>query len=525
MLSYTLLPKILNMSLTGGIVIALVLLIRLPLRKAPKIFSYALWAVVLFRLLCPVSFSSDFSLLNFFNSPTVTENSITYIPADIAHNVNQQVNLPISGISNAVNNALMQSEEQTATNPLEEPMAIGTLLWLAGIAAMLIYSVISLLKLKRKLTGAVWLRGNIYLADHVTTPFVIGVIRSRIYLPSALSERERDYIILHEQTHIRRLDHIVKLVAFLALSIHWFNPLVWVAFVCCMKDMEMSCDEAVMKKMGDGIRADYSSSLLSLATGRKILAGAPLAFGEGNTKGRIKNIMNFKKPAAWVIITAVIVCVVITVCLLTNPEDKYADSPYQWTNSVTVADVSSCSYTIREEQSFTSEVTDSQLEELVGILNSIEPETIHTGRGIPGIISVMVRCGNHEYLMRYGGDVVEITFDSETADLYGDGIWEIHNDALNAFMENLLNSDMLPTSDDETAQTANDAYNTSATASEQAQAVLDSVVSDGTTAMTLTAADGVGGGRYEVPSNPNQVSGFDSSFDWSYAESGAAPSP
>jgi beta-lactamase regulating signal transducer with metallopeptidase domain len=196
---------------------------------------------------------------------------------------------------------------------------------------MLIYSVISLLKLKRKLTGAVWLRCNIYLADSHLTPFVIDVIRPRIYLPSALSERERDYIILHERTHIRRLDHIVKLAAFLALSIHWFNPLVWVAFMCCMKDMEMSCDEAVMKKMGDGIGADYSASLLSLATGRKILAGAPLAFGEGNTKSRIKNVLHYKKPTFWIVAGSVLAGDINEFCVainydITTDSDSYLNS-------------------------------------------------------------------------------------------------------------------------------------------------------------------------------------------------------
>lgn len=332
---YTLFPKILNMSLTAGIVIVLVLLARLPLRKAPKIFSYALWAIVLFRLLCPISFSTEFSLLGVFHAPAVTNSSIAYIPADIVHTTNPQVDLPLPGVSKAINDTLPQGEEQTSADPLEAPMAIATLLWLGGIAAMLIYSVVSLLLLRRKLIGAVRLRENIYLADHISTPFVIGVIRPKIYLPSTLAEQEQSYIILHEQTHIRRLDHIVKLVAFLALTLHWFNPLVWVAFILSGKDMEMSCDEAVMKKMNGDIQADYSASLLSLATGRKIFAGAPLAFGEGDTKSRIKNVMNYKKPAFWIVIAATIVICVLAVCLLSNPlgstdisTDDFLDFPY-----------------------------------------------------------------------------------------------------------------------------------------------------------------------------------------------------
>jgi beta-lactamase regulating signal transducer with metallopeptidase domain len=275
---YTLFPKILNMSLTAGIVIVLVMLARLPLKKAPKIFSYALWAVVLFRLLCPISFSSDFSLLGAFHDPTVTNGSIAYIPADIVHTTNPQVDLPLPCASKVINESLPQGAEQTGADPLEAPMAIATLLWLGGIVAMLVYSVISLLLLRRTLVGAVRLRANIYLADHIATPFVMGVIRPKIYLPSALSGQEQEYIILHEQTHIQRLDHIVKLVAFLALALHWFNPLVWAAFILSGKDMEMSCDESVMGHMDRDIRREYSTSLLSLATGRKIISGIPLAF-------------------------------------------------------------------------------------------------------------------------------------------------------------------------------------------------------------------------------------------------------
>lgn len=335
---YTLFPKILNMSLTAVIIIALVLLARLPLRKAPKVFSYALWAVVLFRLVCPLSFSSEFSLLGLFNTPTATASnsgiysSITYIPSDIVHTEYPRVDLPLPGVSKAINENLPQGREQIAADPLEFPMSSATILWLCGIVAMLIYSLYSLLRLKRKLVGAVRLRENIYLADRIATPFVIGVIRPKIYLPSTLLEREREYIILHERTHIRRLDHIVKLLSFLALTLHWFNPLVWLAFILSGKDMEMSCDEAVMKKMDGDIRADYSASLLSLATGRKIFAGAPLAFGEGDTKSRIKNVMNYKKPAFWVVIATLVAVLAICVGLAANPRNNtsFTDSLLQY---------------------------------------------------------------------------------------------------------------------------------------------------------------------------------------------------
>jgi beta-lactamase regulating signal transducer with metallopeptidase domain len=320
---YTLLPQILNMSLTAAIVIVLVLLARLPLRKAPKIFSYVLWAVVLFRLVCPVSFSSQFSLMGLFPVPPSsasgsTYSSMSYIPPDIVHAESPQINLPIPGFNDAINNNLPQGEEQLVADPLELPMAGATILWLSGIAVMLIYSVTSLIRLRGKLIGAVRLRNNIYLADHLASPFVIGVICPKIFLPSTLPEEEQSYVILHEQTHIRRFDHIIKMLAFLALAVHWFNPLVWVAFVCCIKDMEMSCDERVLKQMGGELKGEYGASLLSLATGRRVINGSPLAFGEGNIKERIRNVMNFKKPSAWVIALSIVLVAALIIGFAAN---------------------------------------------------------------------------------------------------------------------------------------------------------------------------------------------------------------
>lgn len=337
---YTLLPKILNMSLTAGIVIVFVLFARILLKKVPKIFSYVLWAVVLFRLVCPVSFSSEFSLIGLLNAPAATNGSVSFIPADIVHTEHPRVDLPVPGLNEVINENLPQGEEQLAADPLEWQVAAATVLWLCGVAAMLIYSAVSLLLLRRKLTGAVRLQrtmqsspafnremsssshGNIYLADHIPSPFVLGIIHPKIYLPSTLTEQEQSYVILHEQIHIRRFDYIFKMIAFLALAMHWFNPLVWVAFLLCSRDMEMSCDERVLKEMGNGIKADYSASLLSLAAGRRLINGSPLAFGEGNIKGRIKNVLNFRKPAAWVIAASVVIVIALSVGSAANKADS-----------------------------------------------------------------------------------------------------------------------------------------------------------------------------------------------------------
>ena len=308
---------ILNMSMTGSIVILLVMLARLILRRAPKIFSYALWAVVLFRLLCPVAFTAPVSALKALE-PKVQEASestsvIYFIPAE----VNQNSDFAFVPAENQWTEPVQVEEPEHTRLDL---MTVASYVWLAGTGIMIAYSVIQYVRLRLKLIGAMAYRGNVYRADYIDTPFVMGILSPKIYLPSDVPTNERKYIIAHERHHISRFDHIIKLLAYSALCIHWFNPLVWAAFILAGKDMEMSCDEAVIRKMGSQIRADYSASLLRLATHKKIIAGMPLAFGEGDTKGRVMNMAKWKKPKLWVSLTCLLLCATILVACAVNPE-------------------------------------------------------------------------------------------------------------------------------------------------------------------------------------------------------------
>jgi len=368
---YTFLPKILNMSLTASVAIVFVLLLRLLLKKAPKVISYALWGVVLIRLLCPVSIESGLSLFGLFDTPTasVTDrtSAVEYVPSNIVHTEYPEVVLPVPGVGEAITEVLPQGEEQLRADPMEAPVSISTYVWAGGVLIMAVYGFVTYLRLRRRLVTASPLRENIYLADDIDSPFVMGLIRPKIYLPSAMEEREQSYIILHEQHHIRRLDHIVKALAFVALCVHWFNPLVWVAFILSGKDMEMSCDEAVVRKLGTEIRADYSASLLSLATGKRIIAGMPLAFGEGDTRGRIKNLANWKKPAFWVVLVAVIACVVLAVCLLTNPAGYRVD----FTNNEIVS--ASCfDFRSGDDETLSNDLNQAQIDELMSRLKDVK---------------------------------------------------------------------------------------------------------------------------------------------------------
>ena len=328
---HRLFPIVCNMSLTASVVILAVLAVRLLLRRAPKVFSYALWAVVLFRLLCPVSVTSAVSLLGALGAPAQERSAVTsvveYVPADIVRNMAPAVTplpqepFPAEPGENIISAAPSVTQPDAApASPLSGPVAVLTLTWLMGIALLLLYSVISLLRRRSRLFGAVRLEYYIYLSDYIPSPFVMGLFRPKIYLPSTLTETERGYILRHEQYHLRRRDHVVKLLSFLALCVHWFNPLVWAAFILAGKDMEMSCDEAVVRELGEDIRADYSASLLSLATGRRIVAGMPLAFGEGDTGGRIRNLLNWKRPQPWIIAVCAVVCVGLIALCAANPK-------------------------------------------------------------------------------------------------------------------------------------------------------------------------------------------------------------
>lgn len=314
--------KILDMSLTASIVIAAVLAARYFLRKSPKVISYALWSVVLFRLLCPVSLTAPVSVLE-VTRPTVTVTShrtsaISYLPEIQPDFLDAEVPLPEASPVAPV----VQDTKKTV-----DMGTVAAWIWATGVLAMAAHCLLSYLRLYRKLVGAVPVRGRVYLADYIATPFVLGILSPKIYIPSDTPETERPYIIAHEEHHIFRLDHMIKLLAYGALCLHWFNPLVWLAFFLAGKDMEMSCDEAVIRKLGPEIRADYAQSLLRLATNRPIIAGIPLAFGEGDTKGRVKNMAKWKKPKTWVVITSILLCLAVLVSCAVNPGKADTSSP------------------------------------------------------------------------------------------------------------------------------------------------------------------------------------------------------
>ena len=377
---YTVFLSLLNMSMTAGLIILLILPVRLCLRKAPKIFSYLLWSVALFRLLCPFSFESPASVVP----------STTPIPPSAPAQNTFRVETSIPAVDVPVNDYLGSHYYEGVTVPagtMERLMTVCGVIWLIGMVLLLCWSAVSCLRLWRQLRAAVPdpAEKRVYLLAGLETAFVFGLFRPRIYLPAGLSERERTCILLHERTHIRRGDHIVRLVSFAALCLHWFNPLVWLAFYLSGRDMEMSCDEAVLKKLGSEVKKEYSASLLSLASGRRF-PGAPIAFGEGDTKTRIKNVLSYRRPAFWALIAAIAAVTAAIVLLAANPLSK-RDS-IKWLQSLQAEEVAKIELVVMpssENERYASITDGEEIANLVAALREgsgryvAEPESIAGG--------------------------------------------------------------------------------------------------------------------------------------------------
>ncbi len=348
--------KILNMSITASYVIAAVLVIRLLIRKAPKKYSYLLWSAVGFRLCCPISFQSIFSLfsLGLFHMTQAQSASaamLEYVPQNIARASQPQVTVGIPAANAVIGEMLPAATPAVSVNPMQIWIAVGTAVWCAGILTFLLYGVISYIRLRRRMASAVLLEENIYQSDNVRSPFILGLFRPKIYIPFGLDDRTRRYVLAHEQYHIRRLDHIIKPLAFLLLAVHWFNPLCYLAFYLMGKDMEMSCDEKVLAGEGN-IRKAYSTSLLSFASNRRFPSPSPLAFGETGVKSRIKNVLHWKRPKVWVTLAAAALCVAVVAACAANPaqpkeQAQPFDHTYRVENILYDSPVYSFSYTVQ----------------------------------------------------------------------------------------------------------------------------------------------------------------------------------
>ena len=321
--------KLLNLSISASWLVLVVLALRLVLKRAPKWVNVLLWGMVALRLMLPFSIESALSLIP--SAETLSPEVVRFDPAPT-------ITSGVTIIDNAVNPSLSESFAAVPTasvNPLYVWTYLAGWVWLIGLAAMLLYALVSYLRLRRRVSVSIPLRENIYVCDEVPSPFILGIVRPRIYLPSALDEAQWGSVLSHERAHLARRDHWWKPLGFALLAVYWFNPLLWLAYTLLCRDIELACDERVLRGMDAGQVKDYSSALLACSVPRRMIAACPLAFGEVGVGARVKNALRYKKPAFWVVAVSVVVCTVVAVCFLTNPER----ATMKWAKSLRVEDV------------------------------------------------------------------------------------------------------------------------------------------------------------------------------------------
>ena len=370
--------KLVNLSISASWLILAVLVLRVVLKKAPKWVMPLLWGVVALRLVCLFSIESALSLIP----------SAETIPSEIVTETREPVLYEQATLDIVTNPTLPSAAEVpvgVSRQQAQVDFNIYSVLWLAGMAALLVHALVSAGKLKRKLATAILLRDNIYESEFVDSPFVFGVVKPNIYLPMHMDEGTAAYVIAHERAHLARRDHWWKVLGYLVLALHWFNPLVWVAYILFCRDIELACDEKVVRGLDGAARADYSQALLSCAAPKRAVAACPLAFGEGNIKMRVKSALHYKKPAFWVAAAAVLAVVIVAVCFLTNPRSERGS--LVWAQKLNAADVASIElYVPAEGEARQYKKLDTEeMAQAVELINSSrgtyieKPETVYAG--------------------------------------------------------------------------------------------------------------------------------------------------
>lgn len=307
--------KMLNMCITAGWIALAVVIIRFHLKKAPRVVTLLLWGLVAVRLVCPFSVESFLSLIP--NDET--------IPYDIMYAEHPNIQTGIPGLGSRLNSYMyyeLAPNIGDSANPMQIIVFVASIIWIAGMGIMMLYALISYIRICQKVKGAVCLKENIYYCDTIDTPFILGFFKPRIYLPSGISEEDANYVISHEFAHINRFDHVWRPLGFLLLCVYWYNPILWVAYVLFCKDIEFACDERVIRKLGVECKKPYSMALINCSASHKMTAVYPLAFGETGVKSRVKSVLNYRKPAFWVMAVCIILCVALSVCFLTDPKQS-----------------------------------------------------------------------------------------------------------------------------------------------------------------------------------------------------------
>ena len=413
--------KLVNLSISASWLILAVLVLRVVLKKAPKWVMPLLWGVVALRLVCLFSIESALSLIP----------SAETIPSEIVTETREPVLYEQATLDIVTNPTLPSAAEVpvgVSRQQAQVDFNIYSVLWLAGMAALLVHALVSAGKLKRKLATAILLRDNIYESEFVDSPFVFGVVKPNIYLPMHMDEGTAAYVIAHECAHLARRDHWWKVLGYLVLALHWFNPLVWVAYILFCRDIELACDEKVVKGLDGAARADYSQALLSCAAPGRAVAACPLAFGEGNIKMRVKSALHYKKPAFWVAAAAVLAVVIVAVCFLTNPRSERGS--LVWAQKLNAADVASIELYVPAEGKARQykKLGTEEMAQAVELINSSrgtyieKPETVYGG--LPVWFLLTMDDGTVHAVGSVVGHYLIIDGDTFDADVENQAEWE-----------------------------------------------------------------------------------------------------
>jgi len=413
--------KLVNLSISASWLILAVLVLRVVLKKAPKWVMPLLWGVVALRLVCLFSIESALSLIP----------SAETIPTEIVTETREPVLYEQATLDIVTNPTLPSAAEVpvgVSRQQAQVDFNIYSVLWLAGMAALLVHALVSAGKLKRKLATAILLRDNIYESEFVDSPFVFGVVKPNIYLPMHMDEGTAAHVIAHERAHLARRDHWWKVLGYLVLALHWFNPLVWVAYILFCRDIELACDEKVVKGLDGAARADYSQALLSCAAPKRAVAACPLAFGEGNIKTRVKSALHYKKPAFWVAAVAVLAVVIVAVCFLTNPKSERGS--LVWAQKLNAADVASIELYVPAEGKARQykKLDTEEMAQAVELINSSrgtyieKPETVYGG--LPVWFLLTMADGTVHAVGSVVGHYLIIDGDTFDADVENQAEWE-----------------------------------------------------------------------------------------------------
>ena len=385
--------KLLNLSISASWLVLAVLVLRLISKRSPKWVNVLLWGIVALRLVLPFSIESAVSLIP--SAETVSPAAVQFDPAPT-------ITSGVSVIDNAVNPSLSEHFAAVPTasvNPLYVWTEIAGWVWLIGLGAMLLYALVSYLRLRRRVSVSLCVRENIYLCDAISSPFILGVVKPHIYLPSTLDEVQRQNVLSHEQAHLARRDHWWKPLGFALLAVYWFNPVLWLAYALLCRDIELACDERVIRTMDESAVKTYSTVLLACSMPRKAVITCPLAFGEVGVKERVKNALHYKKPAFWVVAASVTVCIVVAVCFLTNPptDTDAAGLVGFHREQVTYADVTDASGVQPSNVQLTAEETDA----VYALLDALQYKRL-------GAASAMQDCYARLYFISAAGERCEI---------------------------------------------------------------------------------------------------------------------